>query len=323
MYKKELENMEKRIEEKTEKTKKTEGKINFEELLATAVKLPLVCINREDFLRRELQKYCDDDVVTEAIEHNPAYAGIPSRTISRIADSCIKFETAKVSTISFAAGIPGGFAMIGTLPADFIQYYAHVLRIMQKLAYLYGWEELIGEDGAMDDETNHLLILFTGVMFGVNGAVAAVNKLSAQIASKVVKTLPQKALTKGLIYPIVKKVATLLGIKMSKDIFAKGVSKLIPIVGGVVSGGVTFASYMPMAKKFKKYLSGLKPADVNYYKKIKEGKETEYIEANFSESEVEIISESIQQEIDETYKENKQNEYPAQDDENEVTEIAE
>ena len=147
--------MEKRIEKKSEKT---EGKINFEELLETAVKLPLVCINREDFLRRELQKYCDDDVVTEAIEHNPAYAGIPSRTISRIADSCIKYETAKVSTFSFAAGIPGGLAMIGTLPADFIQYYAHVLRIMQKLSYLYGWNELIGEDGAMDDETNHLLI---------------------------------------------------------------------------------------------------------------------------------------------------------------------
>ncbi len=288
--------MEKRIEKKSEKT---EGKINFEELLETAVKLPLVCINREDFLRRELQKYCDDDVVTEAIEHNPAYAGIPSRTISRIADSCIKYETAKVSTFSFAAGIPGGLAMIGTLPADFIQYYAHVLRIMQKLSYLYGWNELIGEDGAMNDETNHLLILFTGVMFGVNGAVAAVNKLSAQIASRVVKTLPQKALTKGLIYPIVKKVATILGVKMTKDVFAKGVAKVIPIVGGVVSGGITFASYMPMSKKFKKYLAGLKPADVKYYKNIKEGKEKDYYEVEFTESEAETINERLQQELDE------------------------
>ena len=173
--------------------------------------------------------------------------------------------------------------MIGTLPADFIQYYAHVLRIMQKLSYLYGWNELIGEDGAMDDETNHLLILFTGVMFGVNGAVAAVNKLSAQIASRVVKTLPQKALTKGLIYPIVKKVATILGVKMTKDVFAKGVAKVIPIVGGVVSGGITFASYMPMSKKFKKYLAGLKPADVKYYKNIKEGKEKDYYEVEFSD----------------------------------------
>lgn len=279
--------------------KKIIKKIDFEELLDSVVKMPLVYINREDFLRKELQKYCEDEVVQDAIEYNPAHAGVSARTINRIADSCIHFETAKVSTLSFAAGIPGGFAMIGTLPADFIQFYAHILRIMQKLSYLYGWKELVGENGAMDDETNHLLILFTGVMFGVNGAVATVNKISAQMAAHIAKSLPQKALTKGLIYPIVKKVATLLGVKMTKDVFAKGVSKVIPIVGGVVSGGITFASYMPMAKRFKKYLSGLKLADVAFYEKCKDSSNEEYVEASFSEAEFEQIEDELQEEIDE------------------------
>jgi hypothetical protein len=37
-----------------------------------------------------------------------------------------------------AAGIPGGLAMLGTAPADFAQFYAHVFRVAQKLAYVSG-----------------------------------------------------------------------------------------------------------------------------------------------------------------------------------------
>lgn len=279
--------------------KEISKKIDFESLLSSAVKLPIVHISREDFLRKELQKYCDDDIVETAIKYNPAYAGISSKIIDKLADGCIGFETTKVSTLSFVAGIPGGWAMIGTIPADLVQYYAHVLIILQKLSYLYGWKELVGEDGAMDDETNHLLILFTGVMFGVNGAIAAVNKISEQMAARVIKVLPQKALTKGLIYPIVKKVATILGFKMTKDIFAKGIGKIIPIIGGVVSGSLTFATYMPMAKKLKKYLSGLKPADTEYYKNIRKENDSEYIEVEFTEKEFSEIDNSLKQEIEE------------------------
>lgn len=274
-------------------------KIDFEQLLASAVKLPMVHISREDFLRKELQKYFDDDIVEKAIEYNPAYAGISSRTINKIADASIKFETTKVSSISFLAGLPGGWAMVGTIPADLVQYYAHVLRILQKLSYLYGWQELVGNNGALDDETNTLLILFTGVMFGVNGAIAAINKISEQMAAKVIKTLPQKALTKTLIYPIVKKVATILGFKMTENVFAKGVSKIIPIVGGVVSGGLTFATYMPMAKRLKKYLSGLKPASTEYYQNMRTNNDTEYIEAEFNDIDFSEIDDSLEQEIEE------------------------
>lgn len=52
---------------------------------------------------------------------------------------------------------------------------------------------------------------------------------------------------------------------MTKDVFAKGVSKVIPIIGGVISGGVTLATYAPMCLKLKDYLVGLEVADPNTY----------------------------------------------------------
>ena len=85
-------------------------------------------------MKKELSKYFDDDEVTKAIETNPAQAGLSSKIIDRIAKSCIDFETAKVSTISAAAGIPGGWAMSATIPVDIAQFFGHVIRILQKLA---------------------------------------------------------------------------------------------------------------------------------------------------------------------------------------------
>lgn len=239
--------------------------IDFNALLKSAVGLPGVRIDRTAFLSAALLPYFSDDVVQKAVAVNPAYAGISSEQIMKLANSCIKNESTKVTALSFAAGIPGGLAMIGTIPADLVQYFGHILRILQKLIYLYGWQELFDANGQIDDETANLLTLFTGVMFGVNGAANAIYKIADSAAQKTAKNLAQKALTKGAIYPIVKKVATALGIKMTKDVFAKSVSKVIPIIGGVASGGLTYATYKPMAMKLRNHLSTLKFADANYY----------------------------------------------------------
>lgn len=238
----------------------------FEQVLATASSLPMVHIDRKKFLFKELIKFCPKEQVDIAIQNNPAYAGIDISIIDKIANSCINYETNKVSSISFAAGIPGGFAMAGTIPADITQYFAHILRILQKLIYLYGWEEILPEDGSIDDDTSNIITLFVGVMFGVNGAASTITKISASAAQKASKNIAAKALTKGTLYPIVKKIAQALGVKMTKDIFARGVSKAIPIIGGIASGGLTYITYKPMAYKLKKHLETLKWCDVNYYK---------------------------------------------------------
>lgn len=244
---------------------KENNKNQFELVLSSTLTLPLVHVDRTSFLHKELMKYCDSAQIETAIEHNPAYAGINLSIIDMIAKDCISYETKKVSAISFVSGIPGGFTMVGTVPADITQYLAHILRILQKLLYLYGWDELIQADSSLDDETTNMLVLFIGVMFGVNGATATITKLSASAANRASKTLASKALTKGTIYPIVKKISQTLGVKMTKEIFAKGVSKVIPVIGGVTSGGLTYLTYKPMAYKLQKYLRTLKWCDVHYY----------------------------------------------------------
>lgn len=242
----------------------------FDMVLSAAAHLPGIRINRENFLRKELSKFFDNDIVEKAIKTNPAQAGIGQKIIEHIAKSCIKYEATKVTALSTAAGIPGGYAMAATVPADLAQFFGHVIRILQKLVYLYGWQELFNDEESYDDETSNQLTLFIGVMFGVNAAQAVIKKLSHAIAIKAEKTLVRKALTKGVIYPIVKKIAQAIGVKMTKEIFAKGVGKAVPIIGGVISGALTLATFVPMSKKLQKHLATLPTADSNYYKQHKD-----------------------------------------------------
>ena len=141
-------------------------------------------------------------------------------------------------------------------------------------------------------------------MFGVNAASAAITKIANTAAIQAEKSLVQKALTKGTIYPIVKKIANIIGVKMTKSIFAKGVGKIIPVVGAVVSGGITFIGFRPMAKRLQKYLITLPTASVDFYKKSHDNDNDDVIDIDFSDIISAIIDESIDNlgEIDEHFR---------------------
>lgn len=230
--------------------------LRFEDMLAMAASIPGIRIDRDKYLRNELgAKF--PQYVDEAIRTTPMAAGLTQHDLKKLSDTAIKWETAKTAGLSVASGIPGGFAMAGTIPADLAQYLAHVIRVVQKLAYLYGWDNLFDSEGEMDEDTKGILTLFVGVMMGAQGAGGALVKIAEQAQISVAKRISAKALTKGTIYPIVKKVAQYLGIQMTKEVFGKGVGKVIPIVGGVVSGGITLATFLPMANRLRRHLSGI------------------------------------------------------------------
>ncbi|WP_453984546.1 hypothetical protein [Brevibacterium casei] len=229
----------------------------FTQVLDAAAKLPGVRINRASYLRSALKRYCTDEQIEAAVNESPAAAGIPLSIITQAANTSIGYETSKVTGLSTVAGIPGGLAMIGTVPADLAQYMGHMLRIVQKLAYLYSWPDLFAEGEELDEATESMLILFVGVMFGVQIAQGGVAKVAGMIAANVAKKLPQQALTKGLIFPVVKKVAGYIGVSMTKKMFASGIAKAIPVVGAVFSGGLTLGTFLPMSKRLQKHLASL------------------------------------------------------------------
>lgn len=217
-----------------------------------AMAIPLVKVNREEFLKKELAPFCTPEQIQIAISETPIKV-LTVGQIYKIANGCIKYHLTLVCSVSALAGLPGGLGM-GTIPADIAQFYAHVFALTQKMLYIYGWPDLQTEDGKLTDEATQILTLFTGVMMGSQVASDALKQLANAFAQQVAVRLPKQALTKHAIYNISKQVAKWIGIKLTKDSFSKGISKVIPLIGAPISASLTYWTFKPMANKLKRYL---------------------------------------------------------------------
>lgn len=219
--------------------------VSLSDVVSTAIQVPGVRVNRNSFLC-DAFKEVDKDSLQSIIEKGPVEAGVGRGVLKQKAHKLIQSRTAISTGASFAAGLPGGLAMAATIPADMLQFYGVSLRMAQELAYLYGETDLWEKDLLDRDKVTNQLILYCGVMFGATGASQSVRILSSAMAKQAMKKLPQQALTKTFYYPVIKSIARFFGVSMTKSTFAKGVSKAIPIVGGIVSGGITLATLAPM-----------------------------------------------------------------------------
>lgn len=236
----------------------TTKEIALEMIITNAIKIRGAKVNRKEFLTEIFEKENID--INSILENGPVVAGVDEKKLHKLATKLILDRTAKSSIASFAMGIPGGLAMAVTIPADILQFYGMTLKLAQELTYLYGAQD-IWKDGKVDSEmVRNQLMLYCGVMFGVSGAAAGVRLLSAHLAKATLKKLPQKALTKTFWYPILKQVGKKAGVTITKKSLANGVTKVIPVVAGVISGTITFVSMKPMADRLQKTLE-----EVNFH----------------------------------------------------------
>ena len=235
------------------------------EFLKKVVRIRGVRITRDKFLRQELRKlHMSDDAIASAVDSNPVLAGVSLTDLDKLADGIISFEANKSASMSFVAGLPGGLLMAGAIPADLMQYYAHALRIMQKLAYLYGWRDLLNDMDEVDDETIGILAVFFGVMLGVGGAAQSLTTFARSVAMPAFqKQFAKQAFTKTSWYPVMKHSLKYIGVQVTKDGLASGASKAIPVVGGFLSGGMTFVSLQSQSTRLKSHLRELPPPGVD------------------------------------------------------------
>ena len=222
--------------------------ITLDSVISTAIQIPGVKVNREAFLREYFQKE-SQEVIDSIVEVGPVNAQINQDTLRKLAKRIINERTIVSTGASFVAGLPGGLAMAATIPADMLQFYGVALRMAQELAYLYGESDLWNGEFLDNDKVTNQLILYCGVMLGASGAAQAVRVMSSALAKQAMKKLPQMALTKTFYYPVIKGIMKFFGVSLTKSTFAKGVSKAVPVIGGFVSGGITFATLRPMGQR--------------------------------------------------------------------------
>ncbi len=254
-----------KIPDFTTATEKYIQNLDFSSIITDALRTPGVKINRESFLKKELLKYYHENTIKEAILYNPARAGIPRSAIDMIAKNAIDYETNKVTALSALASLPGGFAAVGAVSADMVSYYVHILRIVQKLAYLYGFPDFQLREDSIDEETLNYILIFVGIMFGVQGASESASKIAAKVADNVARKLPRKALNKSVINPVLGKVLSTIGARTSKQTLADLFASAVPLMGAAISGGLTFVTFKSRCYKLRNTLRRYRLCDSSFY----------------------------------------------------------
>ena len=216
--------------------------------ITVLAKLPVVRVDRESFLRKQFK---DSEYLDQILEYGPQSVYTPE-SLRKKADKIIAFQANKTSLASFLAGLPGNpAAMAAAGGADVVQYFGFALNMAQQLAYLFGDEDLFSDDfGQLSEQTQVRIIAYLSAMLGVSGSATLITSVSRSAGVVLGKRVAAQALTKTIWYPALKKAMAAIGVKITKQTVGRVVTKAVPVLGGVVSGGITYVTFRPMGRRF-------------------------------------------------------------------------
>jgi hypothetical protein len=215
--------------------------------IGAVAKLPMVRVDREAFLRKH---FGDSEHLDVILERGPQTV-YSVESLRKKASSLTKSSAAKSSVTSFASGLPGNPAvMIAAGGIDVAQYFGFAINLAQQIAYLFGEDDLFdGGAGRLSEAAQMRVIAYLGAMFGAAGAAALVSGTSKVAGVNLGRKVAAQALTKTAWYPLVKKVGAIIGLKITKKTVEKTITKAVPLIGGVVSGGLTWVTFRPMGER--------------------------------------------------------------------------
>ena len=209
--------------------------IEVDDILERVFHLPGIQVDRDELLTKVFRKGHLKQLDT-ILEQGPVRAGVPREEILRNARERLRDATLKSSAASFVTGLPGGLALAAALPADVMQNLIFSIRTAQEISYLYGQESFWkGEVGFKNEASRNKLLAYMAVMFTVAGADQLVRVTSEPVG----KMLGAK-IAESTLQTMMERMAKMFGIKLSAQATSKTVSKVVPVLGGVLSGGLTF-----------------------------------------------------------------------------------
>lgn len=220
--------------------------------ISAASQLPLVRVDREEFLKKQFK---DSPYIEQILSAGPQSV-YTVESLQKKADKIISEMTTQTSLASFIAGLPANpIAAVPLAGADVTQFFGFALNLAQQLAYLYGQDDLFEKgQNNLSEEAKLRLVVYLGAMFGVAGVNVLIPKVAKNVGQQMVRGVARQAITRTTWYPLIKKIGSVIGVRVTRTTVQNGILKAIPIVGGVLSGGLTYTSFKPMGKNLSKTL---------------------------------------------------------------------
>ena len=231
-----------------------------QKIIGGLLAIPGAKVDRQDYLVKVLSPYVRDKEQLKKIEYARPWSIVSHEALDKIAKERISFRKKFVSTASFAAGLPGGLGLLGTIPADVLQYNYHLLALSQELAYLYGFPDFYDENGNATEESIQALVV---MFFGIQAAVGTAGREGVeQLIKMLAKGAPQRIASmkwgNTFLFKAIQGIAKWLGVNGGKLIGKKHVAnvvgKVIPVLGGFISAGLSYGTFTMDSNRYMKFL---------------------------------------------------------------------
>lgn len=189
-------------------------------------------VDRDEFLLKEFPGV-DKKILLE--EGPLAFYNIEELEIK--ANKILDSTTNSAAFRSFIAGLPANPVLATVLgTADAMQYFVSLLRLLQKIIYTLGEKNLFNKAGELSLHSQLKILGYIALMFSTEVVTAKI--LVGETGKQVTKVINSKISKKA-----VNSVATKVLAKTGSNVSSKAVSKYVPIIGGVISGGSTYLTF--------------------------------------------------------------------------------
>ncbi|HHT14297.1 MAG: hypothetical protein ACOX6G_09695 [Christensenellales bacterium] len=229
----------------------TEKKNVLNEIVSFLFRAPHAKRHRALFLHEQFQGKSSEEL-SRIVNLGPIAAGISKEELSRRAKKLVEDISLLSASGSFVLGLVDRIAKFLTVPVDLVQYFVFMLRMAQELSYLYGEEDWWLENRIPRQSAVNMAMVYVGAMAGISKAEEAITQ---RIAQKLQDARNGQTGSTQNLDIAGAETAGELSSKLLISALIKGFASSVPVVGGVISGGYTAVTLIPMGKKLDALLS--------------------------------------------------------------------
>lgn len=167
--------------------------------------------------------------------------------LDRAAKSFLSSQKKKAASTSAALSIPGGPISILTIIADIEETIRRFFLVVQEIGYTYGIipspyiEDIdLTDPDSYFSEVQEAILKGVLVGFGEVTAKELVVSILRKLAEKEAKEILKKKISENLIMEMAKKMAKIIGVKITKKQTSKFILRTIPVISAGISGAISY-----------------------------------------------------------------------------------
>ena len=225
--------------------------ISIEDIIRSALRDPDVVIDREQFIRKELGAFASPEQIGKAVAETPYAAGIDLKKLTDIAKQSIAMEANALS--SFSKGSEDSSE----------KYLKQMLRVMQKLAYLYGVPNFTIDADNIPDATMSKILSYGETVFGLNRAKKSVGTAAHTLMDNISGVIEKNTSTEGKkrLLPFGRNKIADTAMEIVGKTAHSGISSASEVFGTLFSGGTNQLLFRANADRLRRqFMKTVMPA---------------------------------------------------------------